>query len=234
MPYDDRSFRSRHKPEALDALAGLTASLAGELPGLSTAAQIDTLDGPVSAGALKAGDLVLTRDSGYRPVRWVGRLPAAEATGVIGRARSVRVLRGALGENVPARDLTVSPRQRIVLSGIAVEALTGEVEAFVAPLHAVGAAGIDSVADAADDFILVLFDSHEILRADGCWTESFCPAEHSVRALLGTLMAGLLTAVPAFADADGFAGHVAARADITAGDAVAALTGHAPDADRAA
>ena len=53
----------------LDMNARLRAAEAGEATGIAASVRIATRRGFVAAGDLRGGDTVLTRDSGYRPIR---------------------------------------------------------------------------------------------------------------------------------------------------------------------
>ncbi|GFE48538.1 hypothetical protein So717_02910 [Roseobacter cerasinus] len=71
--------------------------------------QITMADGqqrPVEA--LHAGDIVLTRDGGAQPIRWVGRITVR----AVGALAPVRIEAGALNNS---RDLSVSPEQRLLI-----------------------------------------------------------------------------------------------------------------------
>jgi hypothetical protein len=75
---------------------------------------------------LAIGDLVVTRFSGTRPVKWIGRRDfAAEEQ----QNWPVRIHAGAFANHVPARDLIVSPGHSVLLDGwlIAAELLVNGV-----------------------------------------------------------------------------------------------------------
>jgi len=88
---------------------------------------IATPDGEVKVETLKAGDQVLTASGGIATVKWLGfrklnrdRIPASAQM----RAAPIRIAKGALAENVPHRDLTVSPGHRFNFDGALVPALS--------------------------------------------------------------------------------------------------------------
>lgn len=147
-------------------------------------AMVLTDDGEVAVEELEVGDKVFTRDSGYQELRWVGRrdLPA-EALLANPQFRPVLIRRGALGPNLPDRDMMVSPQHRLLITGPRAELLFGEHEVLVAALHLVGLKGIERVAPAATSYIHLLFDAHEIVRADGAWSESFQPGTRTLEGL---------------------------------------------------
>lgn len=88
---------------------------------------IATLDGETKVEHLKAGDQLRTASGGINTVKWIGfrklnrsKLPAEHAL----RASPIRICKGALAENIPHRDLTVSPGHRFNFDGALVPALS--------------------------------------------------------------------------------------------------------------
>lgn len=139
-------------------------------------AQILTALGEMPVEYLRRGDLVLTRDNGYRPIRWLGRRDLTyEELLAEPRFCPVCIAKGALGDGLPERDMMVSPQHRLLVSGPWAELLFGEHEILVAAKHLVGKPGVEQRMTQGVSYIHLLFDSHEILRADGAWSESFQP-----------------------------------------------------------
>jgi hypothetical protein len=138
---------------------------------------IDTPNGPRTVETLQPGDLVLTRDHGPQPLRWVGRLWLSAADlGSHPKHRPVRIHAGSLGDGLPIRPLVLSPQHRILVSGWRSELLFGEVEVLVPALAMVGDRA-DRVADQSNGilYLHLLFDGHEIIRAEGAEVESLLP-----------------------------------------------------------
>ena len=146
------------------------------IPCFTPGTLIDTLDGPVAVEDLTPGDLILTRDSGYRPLRWIGRRDLTAVEVALSPALAPVLIRaGALGPGCPARDMRVSPQHRMLVTGAGTDLVAGEAEVLAAALHLVGRAGIARVPGGSVSYIHLLFDDHEIVRADGAWSESFQP-----------------------------------------------------------
>ena len=171
--------------EFLDGLGAVVGTLTFSnienviVPCFTPGALIATDRGEVRVEALRPGDRVLTRDNGYRDIRWTGRrvLSAAELA-VAPNLAPVRIRRGSLGLNLPERDLVVSPQHRMLVTSSRAELLFGEHEVLVAAAHMLGRGGIVSEpAPSGVTYIHMLFDSHEIIRANGAWTESYQPGE---------------------------------------------------------
>ena len=78
--------------------------------------RIETPRGAVAVEDLRPGDLVLTRDRGAQPLRWVGSSRVDGGTlASTPRLRPIRIRAGALGRHAPAQDLLVSPQHRILV-----------------------------------------------------------------------------------------------------------------------
>ena len=83
---------------------------------------IATAGGPVAIETLEPGDLVLTADGRAAPVRFVGRQTVVSPFADPLRSYPIRIMAGALGEALPARDLLVSPDHALLLDGVLVQA----------------------------------------------------------------------------------------------------------------
>ena len=83
---------------------------------------IATPDGTRAIETLAAGDHVLTADGAIRPVRWLGRQTVATRFADPMRVAPIRILAGALGANLPVRDLHVSPDHALMVDGTFVQA----------------------------------------------------------------------------------------------------------------
>jgi Ca2+-binding RTX toxin-like protein len=146
------------------------------LPCFTPGARIATAQRETRVEALREGDRVMTRDHGYQPIRWIGRrtLTAADLAAE-SRFQPVRIGRGALGLDLPDRDLVVSPQHRMLIMASRAELLFGEHEVLVAATHLEGRRGVRREAVQEVTYIHLLFDRHEIIRANGAWSESYQP-----------------------------------------------------------
>ena len=84
--------------------------------------QIATPEGEVSVETLQRGDLVQTMDGRVVPVRWIGRQTISTLFADPLRVLPICIKAGALAENVPSRDLYVSPDHAILIDDILVHA----------------------------------------------------------------------------------------------------------------
>jgi hypothetical protein len=111
---------------------------------------------------IRIGDLVLTADGDTVPVRWVGR--QSLITMFNHRALPIVIRVGALGDNVPSRDLHVSPDHAILLDDYLVQA-----QALV---NGTTITVMDTPPAQLDYYHLEL-DTQRIIIADGTPVESF-------------------------------------------------------------
>lgn len=155
---------------------------------------LDTPRGPVPVEALHPGDVVTTR-RGPQVLRWVGRRHVSPVE--LRRRpelRPVMLRADALGPGCPAKDTAVSPQHRVEVAGPRLQLLFGQSRALApakglmdgttilpAPLSGLSGPGVD--------YIHLLFDRHEVIRANGMWTESLLlapVAERAVQDWVGT------------------------------------------------
>jgi Hint domain/Subtilase family len=125
--------------------------------------RITTPHGETPVEALQAGDLVETAN-GPKPVRWIGRSEVAMGFANRLRACPIRICAGALGDDLPRRDLVVSPGHALFLDGLLVQA-----SALVNGSSIIR----ETNPPAHFTYYHVELASHELLLAEGAWAESF-------------------------------------------------------------
>ncbi|MBD3788068.1 MAG: Hint domain-containing protein, partial [Sphingomonadales bacterium] len=181
---------------------------------------ICTREGPVPVERLSVGDRVLTRDNGFQQIRWIGerRLGAADLAQAP-QLQPVRIARGALGQGLPEADIIVSPQHRMLIAGSRAELLFGESEVLVAAVHLVGRPGITRLARPEVTYLHVMFDAHEIIRANGAWSESYQPGPQMLQALPDPQREELLTLFPELRGGVESATWAAARLSLKAHEA---------------
>ena len=174
------------------------------IPCFTAGTLIETDRGPIAVETLREGDLVLTRDSGLQPVRWVGRrnLSAAELLAQPD-LRPVRIEAKAL-DGFPLRDMLLSAQHRVLVENARAELLFGDAEVLVAAKHLVGAKGVSRVLPTAGvTYVHVLFDRHEIILSEGLWSESFQPAQRMVSGMEAPVRDEVLAIFPELATSGG-------------------------------
>ncbi|MCU0800319.1 MAG: Hint domain-containing protein [Rhodobacteraceae bacterium] len=154
------------------------------IPCFTPGTLIATDRGDVRVEDLRAGDLVVTRDNGLQPLVWVGRRDLGLVDLIVQPSLCpVRIAAGALGGGLPRRDMLVSPQHRMLKAGAGPEMWFGTDEVLVAALHMVGQPGVTRKGAQAVSYIHVMCAAHEIIMAEGAWTESFQPAAVMLNAM---------------------------------------------------
>ncbi|UWQ12767.1 Hint domain-containing protein (plasmid) [Aliiroseovarius crassostreae] len=130
--------------------------------------RITTPAGTREVQDLRPGDLVLTRDNGVKPIRWVGKrtVPAR------GSLAPIRFAPGALGNTRP---LLVSPQHRMLIQGANANLIFGESEVLATAKHLVNGGTVAEQVGGEVTYVHIMFDQHEIVYAEGAATESFFP-----------------------------------------------------------
>ncbi|MBF9042347.1 2,3,4,5-tetrahydropyridine-2,6-carboxylate N-succinyltransferase [Rhodobacterales bacterium HKCCE4037] len=118
--------------------------------------------------ALKAGDLIETRDNGLQPIRWIGKR-TVRATG---RLAPVVIEAGTFGLH---RRLVVSPQHRVLVTHWMAELMFGEDEVLVAAKDLVNDCSVRVLEGGEVEYFHVLFDTHQVIWSEGLATESFLP-----------------------------------------------------------
>jgi Ca2+-binding RTX toxin-like protein len=138
---------------------------------------IQTERGMRPVESLRVGDRVMTRDNGLQPVKEILRRELTRGELVTRpELRPVRIAAGALGAGVPSRDITVSPQHRMLVEDAKAELMFGEAEVLVPAIHLVGRPGItQDYGVKGATYIHLRFARHEIVMAEGTWSESFQP-----------------------------------------------------------
>ncbi|SFK95489.1 Hint domain-containing protein [Shimia haliotis] len=168
--------------------------------------------GEIAVENLSEGDLVVTRDNGLQAIRWAGSrsLNAAELA-ARRELRPVMIRRGALGPNQPERDMMVSPNHRMLLVSEQAELLFEEREVLVAAKHLTHLEGVDVVNVDDVTYIHIMCEQHEVVLADGAWSESFQPGDYSMQGIEQGQREEIYALFPELREKDGLAAYSAAR-----------------------
>ena len=140
--------------------------------------RIATVDGPVPAGQIRPGDMVMTLDHGPRPVRWVSRT-LVQFEGLNDPARPILIRRGAFGQNLPDRNMMLSPQHRVLLTGPGLRKGVLAPARGLLPVPRIRIVrGISEIS-----YVHIYLDDHAILSAEGVPAESFYPGRMALRTL---------------------------------------------------
>lgn len=138
--------------------------------------RIETPNGPRHIEDLQEGDLVLTLDNGPRPIRWIGsrEVPAT------GRFAPIEFAAGAVDNT---ETLSVSPQHRMLLGGWRAELLFGASEILAPAKYLINDRTIRRREGGTVEYFHILFDTHEVVFAEGAPSESLYPSDLSLSAL---------------------------------------------------
>lgn len=114
---------------------------------------------------LVEGDMILTRDAGAQPLRWLGQATVRAE----GDFAPVRIKAGTLSN---LHDLLVSPDHRILVYQREDRLGTGQAEALVKVRHLINGTSVTQDFGGFIEYYQLLFDDHQIIYAEGVASES--------------------------------------------------------------
>lgn len=173
---------------------------------------VKTANGDVAVEDLQGGDMVFTRDHGFQPIRWVGsrKLDAIDLH-LSPKIRPVLIRANSLAPGYPEKDLRVSPQHRVLVRSEIARRIFGEDEVLIPANKLLAIPGIEIARDHDDgvEYFHLLFDQHEIVSANGAWTESLFTGPEALRAVPAEARAEIQEMFPEICGPD--FEHVAAR-----------------------
>lgn len=189
------------------------------VPCFTTGTGIATARGVVLVEDLVRGDMIVTRDNGLQELRWVGQKPIShQALAANPELAPIRIKAGAFGDGLPAQDIVVSPNHRMLIAGPGLARSFAETEMLVAAKYLLDRDGVDQVATAQVTYHHFMFDRHEVVLANGAWTESFQPADGSLKAIDADQRAELFAIFPTLENEVTLCGFDAARRSLRASE----------------
>jgi hypothetical protein len=87
-----------------------------------TGTMIATPDGERLVETLEIGDIILTTNGSTRAIRWIGRQSVVSVFASPLRSYPIRIAAGALGDELPKRELFLSPDHALLVDGVLVQA----------------------------------------------------------------------------------------------------------------
>ena len=165
---------------------------------------IATTDGDRRVEGLLPGDLVMTKDEGPQPLRWIG----SRRVTATGDFAPIHIRANTLGQH---RDLLVSPLHRVLIKDNLAELLFGEAEVLVAARDLVNDYSITRRTGGEVTYVHLLFDRHQVVFSEGLETESFLPGPQTSSSFEADMVAEIYSIFPDL-DPDAGTGYpVAAR-----------------------
>ncbi len=141
------------------------------LPCFTPGSTVATASGIKPVEEVQPGDRILTRDNGFQPVAWIGhRRIGKHKLASDPELQPVFIAKDSLGDGVPCRDMTVSPLHNLLdRSG------AEDTERLRPAKCYLGRPGVSRQVGEVVTYVHLLFERHELVFADGTWTESFRP-----------------------------------------------------------
>lgn len=152
--------------------------------------EILTDTGPRPVQDLRRGDLLVTRDDGLQPLRWIG----ARRIAAFGQVAPVRIAPGVLPGCT--RPLLVSPQHRLLYQGYRAELMFGANEVLVSARHLLNGTDVVQVPGGEVTYIHLLMDRHQVIYANGAATESFHPGPTGLASLSAAAREDLFRSLP--------------------------------------
>jgi Ca2+-binding RTX toxin-like protein len=176
------SFEGRLNFEEIEEFTGIICFTKG--------ANILTETGSRPIETLQVGDLVVTRDNGLQPIRWIGQRAVPGRGSLAPISFDVDALESA------THPLLVSPQHRMLFTGHEAELLFGESEVLIPAKYLVNGTSVKEAPCAAVTYIHVMFDAHEVIYADGQATESFHAGDTGLDAIATAAREELFSVFP--------------------------------------
>ncbi|AML53633.1 hypothetical protein RC74_11130 [Falsihalocynthiibacter arcticus] len=157
-----------------------------DVPCFSSGTLIETLQGPKPVEGLKLGDMVLTYEGDYEPIRWIGaRSLSAAQLQAHPKLKPILIRSGALGVGYPIQDLSVSPQHRVLVSSRIAMRMFGSKDVLIPAHKLLPLAGIDVLNNTTEgvEYWHFLFDDHQVVWSNGAPTESLFTGPEALNAL---------------------------------------------------
>lgn len=147
--------------------------------------QIRTETGNRPVEELEVGDLVVTRDNGLQPIRWIGsRTLDSIDLRAVSSLRPIKIKRGSLATNIPEADLIVSPQHRVLVRSAVAQRMFGALEVLVPAKKLLALDGItQETGEEGVVYYHVLLERHEVIYSNEALTESLYLGEQVQSAL---------------------------------------------------
>ncbi|MEJ6402008.1 Hint domain-containing protein [Yoonia sp. 2307UL14-13] len=174
------------------------------VPCFTPGTRIATPKGERLAESLTVGDRILTRDNGIQTIAWAGWRPmSGQELRDNPALRPILIPAGSLGTDLPERDMLVSPQHRMLVVSDIARAHFGEAEVLVPAKDLTKLPGIKVVNVQQTAYVHFMCEKHQIVLADGTWTESFQPNDYALKGVVAAQREELLRLHPALANVEG-------------------------------
>ncbi len=182
------------------------------IPCFTPGTSIATPRGERLVEELREGDKIITRDNGIQEIRWIGQRPL-DWVGLAANPhlKPVLIQKGALGNGLPERDIMVSPQHRFLVVNERTQLYFDEHEVLVAAKHLVDHRGVRSVESSGLTYVHFMCDRHEVVLANGAWSETFQPGDYTLGGMGNAQRLELFELFPELATKEGREDYASAR-----------------------
>ena len=142
---------------------------------------------------LAIGDRILTRDDGVQTIRWISQ----STVRAVGDFAPVKITAGTLNND---HDLIVSPDHRLFIYQRSDEVGAGRSEILVKARHLVNGETVTVMDGGFVDYFQLLFDSHQIIYAEGIAAETMLIDTRTKSVLPEELSAAMGEVIPGHSD----------------------------------
>ena len=174
------------------------------IPCFVAGTMIATQQGQRSFETLLLGDLVLTKDEGLQPLRWIGQRTVA-AEGIFA---PIHICANTFGTH---DELMLSPEHRILIGDNLAELLFGEQEVLVSAKDLVNDRSVTRCEGGDVTYVHLMFDRHQVVYSAGLATESFLPGPQTTKSFERNVVEEICTLFPEIDPDTGFGYSPAAR-----------------------
>lgn len=182
------------------------------VPCFTPGTSIATPEGEKAVESLRVGDKVITRDNGIQEIRWIGhRRMDWGALQANPHLKPILIRRGSLGNDLPERDMIVSPQHRMLVANDRTALYFEEHEVLVAAKHLRDHRGVCDFDSMGTTYVHFMCDRHEVVLSNGAWSETFQPGDYTLKGMGNAQRLELFEIFPELDDKAGREGYRAAR-----------------------
>ena len=158
--------------------------------------------GEVPIEEISTNDMVWTLGDAFRPVRWISsRIVPKRLLEQNEKLRPIIFGAGSLGHGLPVSELSVSPQHRMLLRSKTVEHAFGVDEVLIAANRLLTLPNVRRATPAEPvEYFHILFDHHEIIKANGALSESMHTGAETRKAIPPAQWNELITLFPDLAE----------------------------------